>query len=100
MLEIRTTADTLTFPVIVQPRSSKLALAGCYQNALKVKLTAPPVEGAANKQCIQILAKTLAIPKSDLTIISGQTTRRKRIQIRSTPENIKILNKKLRELAA
>lgn len=71
----------ITFEVHVQPRSSVNAIIGCHDHALKIKLTAPPVGGAANKQCIQLLAKVLGLPKSSLTIVSGQTSRRKRIGI-------------------
>ena len=81
MLDIQATAEGITFWVHVQPRAAKAAIAGAHQNALKIKLTAPPVEGAANKQCIELLAKALARPKSTLTIISGQTSRHKQIRI-------------------
>jgi uncharacterized protein (TIGR00251 family) len=81
MIAYRKTATGITFDVHVQPRSSVNAIIGCHDQALKIKLTAPPVGGAANKQCVQLLAKTLGLPKSALTIASGQTSRRKRIGI-------------------
>lgn len=65
--------------VFIQPRSSKNMIAGCHGDALKIKLTAPPVGGAANKMCIQYLAKCLKIPKSSIKIISGQSSRTKRM---------------------
>jgi uncharacterized protein (TIGR00251 family) len=71
----------ITFEVHVQPRSSFNAIIGCHDQALKIKLTAPPVGGAANKQCIQLLAKVLGLPKSSLTIVSGQLSRRKKISV-------------------
>lgn len=81
MIAYRKTATGITFEVRVQPRSSVNAIIGCHDQALKIKLTAPPVGGAANKQCIQLLSKVLGLPKSSLTIIGGQGSRRKRIGI-------------------
>jgi uncharacterized protein (TIGR00251 family) len=75
------TASGITFEVYVQPRSSANAIIGCHDRALKIKLTAPPVGGAANKQCVQMLAKKLGLPKSALTIASGRASRRKTIGI-------------------
>ena len=77
------TPDGVTFQVFVQPRSSKNAVVGRHGDALKVKLTAPPVEGAANKMCIQYLAKVLGLPKSGVEIVSGHTGRNKRILCRA-----------------
>jgi uncharacterized protein len=104
MLTIKQTANGLTFSVYVQPRASKAAIVGCHDNALKIKLTAPPVGGAANKQCIQILAKALGLPKSAVTIDSGQTGRLKQISLKSihggfSPSEIKSLGEILQRLA-
>jgi len=105
MLTIKETANGLSFSVYALPRSSKAAIVGCHDAALKVKLTAPPVSGAANKQCIQILAKALGLPKSALAITGGQTSRLKQISIQSAqgdfaPAEIKQLTEKLQNLAA
>lgn len=81
MIAYKKTATGITFEVYVQPRSSVNAVIGCHDRALKIKLTAPPVGGAANKQCIQLLAKKLGLPKSALTITGGLASRRKRIGI-------------------
>ncbi len=69
----------IAFKVYVQPRSSKNMIVGTHGDALKVKLTAPPVGGAANRMCVQFLAKILGVPKSDLEILSGQSSRTKRL---------------------
>jgi uncharacterized protein (TIGR00251 family) len=103
MMDVKETSDGLVFSVYVQPRASKTAIVGHHQNALKIKLTAPPVGGAANKQCIQILAKALDQPKSAIKIIAGQASRRKQIRIQSmhgnfTLSDIKALKRKLYEL--
>lgn len=78
-LFVKETSDGITFNVFIQPRSSKNSVVGLYGDALKIKLTAPPVEGAANKMCIEFLAKQIGVPKSSLSIISGHSSRNKRI---------------------
>jgi uncharacterized protein (TIGR00251 family) len=83
MLTIKQTANGLSFSVYVQPRASRAVIVGCHDNALKIKLTAPPVGGAANNQCIQILAKALGLPKSAVTITGGHTARLKQISLKS-----------------
>jgi uncharacterized protein (TIGR00251 family) len=65
--------------VFVQPRASKNAIVGCHGDALKITLTSPPIDGAANKMCVQFLAKCLQLPKSSIEILSGHTSRTKRI---------------------
>lgn len=83
MINMRATQEGLIVDIVVQPRASKATIVGQHQEALKIKLTAPPVGGAANKQCIEVLAKALSRPKSTIEIISGQTNRRKQLIIRS-----------------
>ena len=72
----------LVFPIKVLPRSSVNAVVGLQDGALKIKLKAPPVGGAASKMCIQFLAKTLKLPKSSVEILSGETGRAKQILVR------------------
>jgi uncharacterized protein len=78
--------------VQVQPRSSQNRIAGIQGDALKIKLTAPPVDGAANKMCIEFLSRQINMPKSDIKIISGESSRLKRvmIQCRDDREKLKI----------
>ncbi len=78
----------VTFKVFVQPRSSRNMISGLYQDSLKIKLMAPPVEGAANKMCIKYLAKCLKVSKSSLEIISGQTSRTKQVLLKSNSGKI------------
>jgi len=80
---VRKSLNGVTFKVFVQPRSSKNMISGLYKDSLKIKLTAPPVEGAANKMCIKYLAKCLEVPKSSLEIISGHTSRTKKMLLRN-----------------
>ncbi len=76
----------VTLKVFVQPRSSKNMIAGLHGDALKIKLTAPPVDGAANKMCIKYLAKCLNVPRSSMKIISGHTSRTKMVLFRFRDE--------------
>ena len=72
----------LILHVRVQPRSSKCAIVGVEDETLKVKLTAPPAEGEANEQLIKLLSKELGVPKSNIQIIRGETSRNKTLEIR------------------
>lgn len=81
MLDIRKTATGICFKIHVQPKASKNAVAGLYDDALKIRLTAPPVDGAANKMCIAFLSKITGISKSAISIVAGQTSRNKQIGI-------------------
>ena len=105
MIDIKTTSRGLNFTVYVLPRSSRVAILGRHQNALKIKLTAPPVSGAANKQCIMVLAKALALPKSALALVGGQTSRLKQIciqtgELQMKADDIRMLKEKLSRLGA
>lgn len=71
----------LFFRIFVQPKSSKNMVAGIHGEALKVKITAPPVDGAANTMCVKFFSKLFGVPKSSLEIVSGQTGRNKRVRV-------------------
>ncbi|RMG03246.1 MAG: YggU family protein [Nitrospirae bacterium] len=68
--------------VKVEPRSSRTEVAGVHGEALKVKLTAPPVEGKANKQLIEVLADHFNIKKRDVEVLRGETGRLKTILLK------------------
>ena len=72
---------TLLLRLQVQPRASANALAGLQGDALKLRLTTPPVDGKANKAVVAYLAKLLHLPKSALIIKSGQQSRSKTVAI-------------------
>ncbi len=78
---ITKTATGATFRVRVQPAASKNQIVGVQEDALKVRISAPPLQGKANKMLIQFLAKQLTIKRSQLEIISGHTTRSKTIHV-------------------
>ncbi|MDH3328191.1 MAG: DUF167 domain-containing protein [Desulfobulbaceae bacterium] len=85
---LRTLPDgSLLLKLIVQPRASKNQLAGLHNDALKIRLTTPPVEGRANKAVIAFLAKQLHLPKSAVTIKSGLQNREKKVIIIGCDEN-------------
>lgn len=65
----------------VIPRAGRSAFAGVRDGALVVRLAAAPVDGAANDELIDLLARTLHIPKRDVTIVSGERSRSKRVRI-------------------
>jgi uncharacterized protein (TIGR00251 family) len=71
----------VTFAVKVHPRGKKNAITGEVGDALKVSLTAPPIDGKANEACIEFLVKLLKVPRSSVTIASGQSSRRKVIHV-------------------
>ncbi len=81
MIPIRETAVGVTFAIKVQPRARKNAITGELGDALKLALTAPPVDGRANEACIEFLAKFLDVPRSSVTIASGETSRNKVIRV-------------------
>ena len=68
-------------PVYVLPQSSKTEIVGMHGGALKIKLKAPPVDGAANEELIKFLAEKLRIPKKNIKILKGQNQKRKIISI-------------------
>jgi len=82
VISIRKTLDGVVFKVLVQPRSSKNMIAGPHDGALKIKLTAPPVDNAANQMCLKFLAKSLGVSRSALKIIAGHNSRHKQILLR------------------
>ncbi|MBF0120489.1 MAG: YggU family protein [Desulfobacterales bacterium] len=76
---IQENSEGITFKVFVQPKASKNEIVGIHGDALKIKITAPPVDGSANKMCIEYLSKYLGTKKSSLKIVSGETSRTKYI---------------------
>ena len=81
MIAIQTSKQGVSFAVKVHPRAKKNAITGELGDALKMSLTTPPVEGRANEACIELLAKLLKVPRSSVTIASGQTSRNKVIRV-------------------
>ena len=80
-------SDELQLNVRVVPRSSKSEIARLEDGTLKVRIMAPPVDGAANAELIKALAKAFAISKSSITILSGENSRTKRVRITGASES-------------
>jgi len=81
MIPFRETPGGVTFAIKVHPRAKKNAITGEHGDALRVSLTAPPVEGKANEACIDFFAKLLEVARSSITIAAGQNSRMKVIRV-------------------
>ncbi|MGD0469566.1 MAG: DUF167 domain-containing protein [Terriglobales bacterium] len=81
MIELKESPAGTTFAVKVHPRAKKNAITGEAGEALKLALTAPPVDGKANDACIDFFAKLLKVPRSSVTIAAGQSRRNKVIRV-------------------
>ena len=82
----RTTDRAVEIAVSVVPRSSRCEIAGIHNNALRIKLTSPPVDNEANKQCCEFIAKQMGIARRQVAIIRGQTSRHKVLRIEGVVE--------------
>ena len=80
-MSVRESADGVSFAVHVQPRASQCGVTGIRNGAVKIRLTSPPVDGAANDQCIDLFAGLLKVRRRDVTIVTGETSRNKIVKI-------------------
>jgi len=78
---IQSTADAIIVSVRVIPRAGKSGVAGARAGALLVRLQAPPIEGAANQELIEVIARTLGVPRRAISIVSGERSRHKRLRV-------------------
>jgi uncharacterized protein (TIGR00251 family) len=81
MIPIKETAGNVVFLVQVVPRSSHCKLVGFQGDLLKIKITAPPVDGRANEECIRFLADVFGIKKDHVQIVGGLKAKKKTIAI-------------------
>ncbi len=81
MIPLQTSLAGISFAVKVHPRAKKNAITGEVGDAIKLALTAPPVDGKANQACIEFFAKLLKVPRSSVTIASGESSRNKVIRV-------------------
>lgn len=92
---VQTGADgSVTFSVHVAPRAKREGVVGLHGSSLKIALRAPPVDGEANDALIRFLAKALGVPRSQVQIVSGATSREKRIRV----EGVSIVDIRVRLL--
>ena len=80
-IPVKSVPGGVTFAVHVTPRARKSEIVGVQGEALKVKLAAPPVEGAANAALCEFLAERLGVRKSAVTLIAGETSRHKIVRV-------------------
>jgi uncharacterized protein (TIGR00251 family) len=89
MIRVSARGDSVSFSVRVTPRASRDSIDGEYNGALKIRLRVPPVDNRANDALRHLLAEHLNLPVSAVRILSGETSRTKRVEIRGvTPERI------------
>ena len=82
ILQLRESKHGLTFNIQVTPHASHAQLVGVQEGILKIKVTALPVEGAANEACIKLLAKTFDLRKNQLGIFAGAKSRKKTVLVK------------------
>ena len=80
-LAITAVGSGARFGVHVQPRASRTELAGVHGSALKIRLHAPPVDGAANEALVEFLSERLGVPKRSVSIVAGHASRAKTVQV-------------------
>jgi uncharacterized protein len=85
-MQIKPCENGIRFSAIIQTRSSKNEVTGVYKDALKIRLTSPPVDGKANKACLQFFAKWLAISPSKISIVQGLSSKSKTIEVANLTE--------------
>jgi uncharacterized protein len=81
MISIQDTSDGATFVVKVHPRGKRNAITGAMGDAVKISLTAPPLDGRANQACIEFVSDFLKVARSSVTIASGESSRRKVVRV-------------------
>lgn len=82
MLNIQETSDEITVEIKVQPRASRNQIVGEQEGMLKIKLTAPPVEGEANQALVDYLASVLNVPRRNVVLLRGESSRHKIVAIK------------------
>ena len=80
-LPVAERAGTVRFAVRVQPRASRSEIVGEYGGALRVRLSAPPVDGAANEALVELLADVLRVPRRAVRVVSGHSARGKTVEV-------------------
>ena len=81
MIPVHESGGSVTFAVKVHPRARRNAITGTVGDAIKLAVTAPPVEGKANQAVIEFFAEFFAIPRSSVSIASGETSRNKVVRV-------------------
>ena len=91
-LRVEARKESVRFAVRVQPRASRSEIVGLHGDALKVRLSAPPVDGAANVALVELLADALCVPRRAVRVVSGGASRGKVVEVDGADvENIRRL---------
>ena len=78
---LETVKDGILIRIQAQPKASRSEVVGVHGDRLKIRIAAPPVDGAANEELVRLLAETLGVPRKAIRIVSGQTGRRKVVEV-------------------
>lgn len=81
MIAVVENKGSVEFQIRVVPRASKTEIVGEMDGAVKVRVSSPPVDGAANSELVRLFAKTLGVARSDVEIVSGLASKTKRIRV-------------------
>ncbi len=88
-IAVRAADEGTVVEVYVQPRAARNEVSGVYEGRLKLRLTAPPVEGEANRECVRFMARLLGASTSSVSILHGSKSRRKTVLVRGmTPREV------------
>ena len=87
MLRVETRGSSVRVSVHVQPRATRSEIVGLHGAALKVRLQAPPVDGAANEALVALLAERLGVGRRSVRVISGMSSRTKTVEVDGTTES-------------
>ena len=96
-LSVTALANGIRLPVRLQPRASRNQVVGVMGDRLKVALTAPPVEGAANAACQAFLAELFKVSKGSVRLVGGEKSRDKLWEIAGDPDRLAEIARKLSE---
>jgi len=80
--------DAVCLSVRVQPRSSKSGVAGMYGEQIKICLKSAPVDNAANRECCELLAKALGVPRSSVSVMNGASSRSKVLKVEGVAPSV------------
>ena len=83
--------DAVDLYINVRPAGSRNEVVGIFDDTLKIRIKAPAVEGAANKELVKFLSKQFKVPKSSILFVSGETSRRKRIRLPKTEKVLQFI---------
>ena len=86
MIDYSFEGNAIVFRVQVVPRASRTEIVGEHNGSLRVRIAAPPVDGAANDELIAVLAKKVKVPRSAVSITSGKSARLKQVRITSAKD--------------